>query len=236
MLLVTLANDLDDIAATERYGYAKPAFRLGAGGALQLTGVPVPAVDWAEAARPLPVRVKQSRIGTVLDRSALFALGAEALARTAWAGPRLEAAGLVPSGGADTPLALDMRPASSQVEEQWRLLGAILRALQEDVARRGARLTVVAIPAADEVYDDRWERRVAHARPDPGVVLDRAEPGRRLAGLASEAGAAAIDLLPELRRAGLSDRRLYYAVNHHWTASGHRLVSDVLASQLGRAR
>ena len=134
---------------------------------------------------------------------------------------------------ADSPLVQDMHPASRAVEEEWRLLGAIVRALQEDVGRRGARLTVVAIPAADEVYDDRWERRVAHARLEPGVVLDRTEAGRRLVVLAGEAGARAIDLLPELRRAGLSDRRLYYAVNHHWTAAGHRLVAGVLASPLG---
>jgi len=236
VLFVTLANDLDDIASTERYGYAKPAFWLGADGGLQLTGVPVPVVDWAAASRPPPVRVKQSRVGAMLDRSALFALAAEALARTAWAGPPLEAAGLVPGGGADSPLVLDMRPASPAVEQEWRLLGAILRALAEDVRSHGARLTVVAVPAADEVYDDRWERRVAHARLDAGVVLDRAEPGRRLAALAHAAAARAIDLLPELHRAGLSDRRLYYAVNHHWTASGHRAVADVLASPLGRGR
>jgi len=233
VLFVTLANDLDDIASTERYGYAKPAFRLGADGSLQPTGMPVPVVDWAAASRPMPVRLKQSRLGAILDHSALFTLATDALARSAWAGPPLEAAGLVPSGGADSPLVQDMRPASRAVEEEWRLLGAIVRALQEDVGRRGARLTVVAIPAADEVYDDRWERRVAHARIEPGVVLDRTEAGRRLVALAGEAGARAIDLLPELRRAGLSDRRLYYAVNHHWTAAGHRLVAGVLASPLG---
>jgi lysophospholipase L1-like esterase len=228
-LFVTLANDLDDIASTERYGYAKPAFRLGAGGELELTGVPVPAVDWAVASRPLPVRVKQSRGRAILDRSALFTLAAEALARTAWAGPPLAAAGLVPGGGADSPLVLDMRPASPVVEQQWRLLAAILRALAEDVKSHGARLAVVAVPAADEVYDDRWARRVAHATSGADVVLDRTEPGRRLAALARETGVHAIDLLPELQRAGRSDRRLYYAVNHHWTASGHRLVAEVLA-------
>jgi len=233
VLFVTLANDLDDIASTERYGYAKPAFRLGADGALQLTGVPVPVVDWAMASRPMPLRLKQSRLGAILERSALFTLASDALARTAWAGPPLEAAGLVPSGGADSPLVLDVHPASRAVEEEWRLMGAIVRALRDDVHRRGARLTVDAVPAADEVYDDRWDRRVAHARLEPGVVLDRTEPGRRLAALAREAGARVIDLLPELRRAGLSDRGLYYAVNHHWTASGHRLVAGVLAAQLG---
>lgn len=228
-LFVTLANDLDDIASTERYGYAKPTFRLGGDGALELTGEPVPVVDWAAASRPLPVRVKQSRVRAILDHSALFTLAAEALARTAWAGPPLEAAGLVPGGGADSPLVLDMRPPSAAVEQEWLLLGAILRALAEDVKSHGARLAVVAVPAADEVYDDRWERRVAHATPGANAVLDRTEPGRRLAALAREAGAQAIDLLPELRRAGQSDRRLYYAVNHHWTASGHRLVAEVLA-------
>jgi SGNH hydrolase-like domain, acetyltransferase AlgX len=236
VLFVTLANDLEDIASTERYGYGKPAFRLGADGALQTTGVPVPAVDWAAASRPLPVRVRQSRTSALLARSALFALATDALARTAWAGPPLESAGLVPTGGADGPIALHMRPPPAEVEQAWRLLAAIVGTLQEDVRAHGARLTVVAIPAADEVYDDRWARRVAHARLDPGVVLDREEPGRRLATLAQAAGARAVDLLPDLRRAGLSDRRLYYAVNHHWTASGHRVVAGVLASPLGRGR
>ena len=236
VLFVTLANDLDDIASTERYGYAKPAFRLGAEGALQPTGVPVPVVDWEAASRPLPVRVRRSRVSAFLARSALFALAADALARTAWAGPPLESAGLVPTGGADGPMSLHRRPPPAEAEPAWRLLGAILRALQDDVRSRGARLSVVAVPAADEVYDDRWQRRVAHERSAPGVVFDRAEPGRRLAALAQAAGARAIDLLPELHRAGLSDRRLYFAVNHHWTASGHRVVAAVLASQLGLGR
>jgi SGNH hydrolase-like domain, acetyltransferase AlgX len=59
---------------------------------------------------------------------------------------------------------------------------------------------------------------------------------RRLSALAQDAGAETIDLLPDLRAAGRSDRRLYYAVNHHWTASGHRVVAAVLASRLGLRR
>jgi len=234
-LFVTLANDLDDISSTQRYGYDKPAFRLEEDGTLRLTGVPVPTVGWAAAAPP-PLRIRQNRAGRFLARSALFALTTDALARTSWAGPPLEATGVVATGGADAAMSLHLRPAPAEVEQQWRLLVAILRALQQDVASHGARLTVVAVPAADEVYDDRWERRVAHFPLDRGVVLDRAEPARRLTALAQDAGAETIDLLPDLRDAGRSDRRLYYAVNHHWTASGHRVVAGVLASRLGLGR
>lgn len=236
VLFVTLANDLDDISSTQRYGYAKPAFLLEEDGTLRLRGVPVPRVDWAAAAQLPPLRIRQNRASRFLARSALFALTTDALACTAWAGPPLEATGMVATGGADAAMPLHLRPAPPEVEKQWRLLGAILSALQEDVASHGARLTVVAIPAADEVYDDRWERRVAYFRRDPGATLDRAEPGRRLAALAREAGAETIDLLPDLRDAGRSDRRLYYAVNHHWTAAGHRVVAGVLASRLGLGR
>ena len=228
-LFVTLANDLDDISATQRYGYRKPAFRLEEDGTLQLTGVPVPRVDWAAAAQLPPLRIRQNRLSRLLARSALFALTTDALARTAWAGPPLEATGMVATGGADGAMSLHLRPAPPEVEQQWRLFGAILCALQDDVASHGARLTVVAIPAADEVYEDRWERRIAHFPLEPGTVLDRTEPVRRLTALAQGAGAETIDLLPALRDAGRSDRRLYYAVNHHWTASGHRLVAEVLA-------
>jgi len=235
-VFVTLANDLDDISSTRRYGYEKPAFVLEDGGSLRLTGVPVPRLDSAAAGQPSPVRIRQNRVSRLLARSALFALTTDALARTAWAGPPLEATGFVATGGADAAMPLHLRPAPPEVERQWLLLGAILRALQEDVASRGARLTVAAIPAADEVYDDRWERRVAHHPLDPGVALDRDEPIRRLAALARAAGADTIDLLPDLRAAGRSDRRLYYAVNHHWTVSGHRVVAGVLASRLGLRR
>jgi hypothetical protein len=236
LLFVTLANDLDDISSTQRYGYDKPAFRLEADGTLRLTGVPVPRVDWTAAAQLPPLRIRQSRASRLLARSALFAVATDALARTAWAGPPLEATGMVATGGADAAMPLHLRPAPPEAEQQWRLFGAILCALQEDVARHGARLTVVAIPAADEVYDDRWERRVAHFPLAAGVVLDRAEPVRRLAALARDAGAETVDLLPDLRVAGRSDRRLYYAVNHHWTASGHRVVARALASRLGLGR
>jgi hypothetical protein len=59
-------------------------------------------------------------------------------------------------------------------------------------------------------------------------------PIRKLEDIARRRHLEVIDLLPGLQSAARENPRLYFPVNLHWTAAGHRVVADILLTELDR--
>ncbi len=159
-----------------------------------------------------------------------------------------------PSGGFDVPGFVydDARPtfspeAFAEIERDrmtlcldsarsrfaWRLerVTAVLRELQAQVSRAGARLAVVGIPDEYQVhFDVARQAAAAEGRPLADYDLDR--PQRELAQALSAEGISWIDLLPAFRERG-SRERLYVPRDTHWNRAGHRLAAERVLEALG---
>lgn len=231
VLGVTLANDLWDNAEAERYGCPKPVFEVTTQGTLVLTNVPPPR----KAAAWRGDRLDTGRIPGVarwLSRSVLASMLVDAAVRVDGIRHWLESRQwIVPETlGTDREylLYLPDTAAGPELEAGWRVTLALIEAMREDVQRTGARLHVMAIPSALQVYPGlraRYCRRVGIPKPD---TLDWDKPNKRLAAFCAQLGIDIIDLTPVLRAAGRRETFLYYPVNNHWTPTAHALVAGHL--------
>lgn len=104
----------------------------------------------------------------------------------------------------------------------WPVNEAVLRRLAGSARRAGARPLAVVLPTREEVY---------------GGALSRTLQGRtigRVEAILRRAGIDFADAAPDLREAARRDpgTRLYYAVNGHMTAAGHRIVAAAILRHL----
>lgn len=109
----------------------------------------------------------------------------------------------------------------------WELCFALLREMDRLVRGSGARFAIAVIPDQVQVYPE-LERTVL------GIDEADIEVQAPLAAFAREEGIPFLDLLPPLRaaRAADSETPLYYTMDRHLTAEGHRVVSEALGSGL----
>lgn len=118
------------------------------------------------------------------------------------------------------------------VEKAWSISAALVAALATQTRKDGARLVLLQVPAPEEVYDDLWERLARRA--GTGVVLERTNPSRRLAGIARDAGVPYLDLGPSLRAAAphrnslLEPEQVFFYGKYHLNEAGNRLAADAL--------
>jgi len=128
----------------------------------------------------------------------------------------------------------DREPAS--LATAWRVVDALLGAIQAEGERIGAPTLLVIVPTKWQVHADDWRAFLKHHDRgiDDGWDLDK--PNRRLARLAEARGMPVLDLQPALRAAAAEGTRLYYAVDTHWTAEGHAVAARELARYLSERR
>ena len=109
----------------------------------------------------------------------------------------------------------------------WELCFAMLREMDRLVRSSGARFAIAVIPDQVQVYPE-LERTVL------GIDEADIEVQEALAAFARDHGIPYIDLLPALRaaRAAHPGARLYYPMDRHLTAEGHRIVSEGLSAGL----
>lgn len=205
--------------------------------------------DWPELdARGLPVRVTNELLRVDAQhrlrlaetqwryrlpglRNSHLAIGLAELA---------EAAGLFESAETADPR---MEYTRHLYTEQWtpwmeESFGRIVRCLVglRDLAReRDQEFLVTVIPVSSQVYRESVERdasgparvvRRLRMRPEDGV------PQRRLREALAQAGIEVFDLLPSLVRA--SDLELYFRLDPHFDANGHRVAAAALHAELER--
>lgn len=177
----------------------------------------------------------------------LLRLDRPAIARAAPAGTRH------PSGGFDVPgfVQDDTRPtfspeAFAEVERDRMTLcldsargrfGArldrvvrVLRELDAQVVRAGARLVVMLIPDEYQVHPD-VAALAARAEGVPLEAYDLERPQRELTQALRSEKIDALDLLPVFQERAKGER-LYVPRDTHWNRAGHRLAAERLAAHL----
>lgn len=113
-----------------------------------------------------------------------------------------------------------------EVEEMWRTTEALLAATKAEVESRGARFSVLYIPARFEVNDAVWqttrERYNLGRRWDPYVVHDR------LKKILDAQGTPLVDPRDALRATEASGPPAYYTRDVHWNAVGNAVAAEGL--------
>jgi SGNH hydrolase-like domain, acetyltransferase AlgX len=113
-----------------------------------------------------------------------------------------------------------------EVGEMWAVTAALLRALKQDVEARGARLSVLYVPARFEVNASVWqttrERYQLGKRWDPYVVYDRLQKEM------DAIGVPLLDTREALSRTEASGPPAYYTRDVHWNAVGNRIAAEAL--------
>ena len=118
------------------------------------------------------------------------------------------------------------RPAQTQA---WRVLEALLRAMQREAGQSGVRTLLAIVPTIAQVERDNWEgnqRRWDIKDGEDG--WDRDGPNTRLVEIAQRIGLPVVDLTPTLRAAAADGERMYFPRNVHWTAAGHAVAARAI--------
>jgi lysophospholipase L1-like esterase len=109
-----------------------------------------------------------------------------------------------------------------QVEEAWAITKALLLHLRTEVEAEGARLVVLAIPAAPQIF-----------LPAEGNDWYCDRPNDELDNFLTEADISSLDLLDEFRQHALDGGEpLYYETDFHLNSNGHRLAGELLGDYL----
>ncbi len=183
-------------------------------------------LDESGRLRQLPFAPRASGLAAWLDRWSRLYVWQKVAVRQALAGLRT-ARGLEPVE------LVYAEPEPAPVARAWAITAALLRALREETAARGAALAVVLAPAAPQLYDDLWAELAERAR-RAGVPLDRRHPDLRLRALAAEAGIPFLSLTPVFAAAAprhdstLAAEQLFYAGRYHWNDAGNARAADAI--------
>jgi lysophospholipase L1-like esterase len=125
------------------------------------------------------------------------------------------------------------RPRTYWLDVAWPLFGRYLSEIRSTAGSVGAPVVVLAIPEMSQFDDQMRARTTANFRfRDDEVDWDR--PQRDLTAEAQNLGVPVLDLLPLFR--STSDRAdLYLRIDTHFTAYGHQLTAEALATFLEQA-
>jgi hypothetical protein len=125
-------------------------------------------------------------------------------------------------------------PQSADWQEAWKVTEALLLALREEVAARGARLFVVVLSNGPQVHPDPAVR-AAFAK---GLgVPDLFYPDRRLENFAKEHSIPILLLAPVFQEQATRQQVFFHGFKGnlgggHWNQGGHRLAGTMLADWL----
>jgi hypothetical protein len=131
-------------------------------------------------------------------------------------------------------MTLCLRSAGGRFATRLERVVRVLRELDAQVRRSGARLVVMMIPDEYQVHAD-MARLAARAEGQALDAYDLDLPQRELGLALRNEGVDALDLLPAFRERGTAER-LYVPRDTHWNRAGHRLAAEQLAAHLERSR
>ena len=219
VLLFFYWNDVIYSDRQDYFGTPKPAFEMG-GGALRLHRYPVrKKPEEAPAARTAEEEPQGSALLEMI-RERLW-VGApdlhDAVARLGFWNP-------IPRSTPRLEMLVYDRRDLAPVEDAWEKVGAILRALKQDVEDHGSTLAIVYIPGRMEVDAASWKVTQKLYRFKPGDwSLDKVR--ERVEGLAAPLHVPVIDLGPGLRAGGGRFAPAYFTFDGHWNARGHDIAA-----------
>lgn len=118
------------------------------------------------------------------------------------------------------------------VFQAWLQTEHLLRLLETEVRRRGARLVVAYVPSKMEVDRREWDRLRRRYDVDD-QVLDRGRIARLLEGAGRKAGFPVLDLTDALwREAANTQRDVYHRDGGHWNETGHAAAARAIRGQV----
>jgi lysophospholipase L1-like esterase len=223
VVLTFFYNDVLQNVDARLFRRAKPLFVLdGDRLVLSNTPLPPPAPEAAPANEPSDESPSFGGSATLRFFETRLRHGAPSLHT------RIAALGLWPALEAgETPRVFKVyrRRPIPEVSDAWRTTRALLRDLNADVQRRGARLLVVYVPHRLEVNQATWQRFSLMLGWNEANT-ERAGLARRLREIARDVGFELLDLTPALQQADRSwGSGPYYLQDEHWTVAGHRTAA-----------
>lgn len=125
-----------------------------------------------------------------------------------------------------------MDAGATRYEPAWRMAGEVLDETGRYLAEEGVRWIAFSVPRDLQVSRLEWNDTYREAA--AGAALDPDLPMRRLGELVRRGGGEWVDLLPGFRAGYEPD--LYFGIDPHWTAKGHRLAARLLAPAIADGR
>jgi hypothetical protein len=184
-------------------------------------------LDAAGRLRLLPFRRPGAALGAWLDRYSRLYTWQKTAVRQLMAAARAAGDDVDPG---DLAFA---RPEPPAVARAWDLTTALVRALRDETAGRGARLGVVAIPPAVAVYDDLWSGLAERGRA-AGLELRRDAPDLRLEAICRDLGLPFLSLSPAFAAVARHhdsrspDEQLFVEGRYHWNERGNAIAADAV--------
>ncbi len=121
-------------------------------------------------------------------------------------------------------------PLDAPWREGWRITEALLAQLKSEVEADGAAFRVVVLPDQMQVEPAAW-RHVLQSYPAmQQYAWDLDQPNRTLADILARQQTPFLDLLPIFR--AWDGPTLFFPIDGHWNARGHRLAGDSLTQWL----
>jgi hypothetical protein len=120
---------------------------------------------------------------------------------------------------------------SPEWEEAWEVTRRLLRRLQEDVSKAGAKFLVVGIPTREQVHPEMWDLARSRYPNLQKRQWDLEKPDRLLAAAVSAAGATYVSLLQALRNEARKSGALLYfdrMDEAHLNERGHAAIAAAL--------
>lgn len=119
---------------------------------------------------------------------------------------------------------------SPRMNESWKGIQAIFSNFSGDVRQHHQRLIVLILPTIYQVYETSWNQYIEALQLDP-KRYDLDKPQRILREFLSQQNIEYVDVLPTLR-SQTQGRPLFFPVDKHLTADGHRVVAQALCKYL----
>jgi len=226
-ILVFYENDLWDNTRGNVSRAQKPRFVLGDDHTLVLADVAAAAPvseEWSPALTTARLLLQRSRLWQCLRQGAMnWAL----LASLAWQHAKTRFPGY------RVPLNFwvwaDVEPEA--VTAAYRLAESLVRRLRDAVVSSGSEFLVVYAPSQPAVNDRMWRVMRTHwGMPESG--WSPARVGSRIGEICRRNGITCLDTTPDLRARAADGTSVYYPLDGHWNAIGHRVAAQCIARQI----
>lgn len=204
----------------------QPWFDLDERGALVLRNSPVP--QHREFYRAEPFSIKPFRSSVAL------ALLQPRLASHPKVRSFLSSFGLAEAPGRALEIPGELHPFGRQrpreVRRHWERLEGLLRRLEDDIARDGARLVVFYVPARFEVEEGAWElTRQAYGL---NAQWDRGRVVSELSRVAAGLSLPFVDPRSAFRSFELKGKSTYFPEDGHWTEAGNEVAATEIVAEI----
>lgn len=112
------------------------------------------------------------------------------------------------------------------------LTGALVGEMRSEAEKFGAPLAAVILTAPEQVYPDRWQKRLDDNPAMAAYIWDLEQSNRLAADLFQQENVPYLDLLSAFRAQVESGDLLHLRRDGHWTPAGERLAGEVMADWL----